>query len=275
MLRELDGRVAVVTGAGSGIGAALCRGVAAEGMRVVAADIDGDAARATADAVDGRAVQVDVSDPEAVAALADDAFAAFGQVDLLCNNAGVFQGGRTWEPSLDDWHWTFGVNVYGIVHGIRSFVPRMIEQGTDGHVVNTASVAAIVASPLAAPYTVSKAAALSITECLAHDLRAVQSKIGASVLVPSAFATNIAHTARVRPERFGAPEPTESGAFVVDYLADFTATGLSPDDVVEPVLDAVRHDTFLIPTRPSYAAQLENRYERLVARQLPGDVVID
>jgi NAD(P)-dependent dehydrogenase (short-subunit alcohol dehydrogenase family) len=275
MLPDLDGRVAVVTGAGSGIGAALCRGFAAEGMHVVAADIDVDTATATADAIDGRAVAVDVSDPTSVDALAEDAFGAFGQVDVLCNNAGVFQGGRTWEPSLDDWHWTIGVNLYGIVHGIRSFVPRMIAQGTDGHIVNTASVAAIVSSPMATPYSVSKAAAFAITECLAYDLRSVDARIGASVLIPSAIDTGIARTARVRPERFGAPEPTESSAFVTGFLADFITTGLAPADVVPHVIDAIRTDTFLIPTRPSYANQLRNRHDRLTERELPGDVEID
>jgi NAD(P)-dependent dehydrogenase (short-subunit alcohol dehydrogenase family) len=275
VLKDFEGRVAVVTGAGSGIGAALCRGFAAEGMKVVGADIDADAARSTVGSFGGRAVPVDVSDPDSVASLADDVFAEFGQVDVLCNNAGVFQAGRTWEPSLDDWHWTIGVNLYGIVHGIRSFVPRMIEQGSDGHVVNTASVAAIVTAPMAAPYGVSKAAAFSITECLAHDLRSVDSRIGASVLIPSAVDTGIAHTARVRPERFGAPAPTESGAFVVDFLAGMTSSGLRPADVVPHVIDAIRNDTFLIPTRPSYAAQLQNRHDRLTARELPGDVEID
>jgi NAD(P)-dependent dehydrogenase (short-subunit alcohol dehydrogenase family) len=275
VLKDFEGRVAVVTGAGSGIGAALCHGFAAEGMRVVGADIDIDAARSTVESFGGRAVHVDVSDPDSVTNLADDAFGAFGQVDVLCNNAGVFQGGRTWEPSLDDWHWTIGVNLFGIVHGIRSFVPRMIEQGSDGHVVNTASVAAIVTAPMAAPYGVSKAAAFSITECLAHDLRSIDSKLGASVLIPSAIDTGIARTARVRPERFGEPSPTESGAFVVDFLADFTSRGLPPLDVVPHVIDAIRNDTFLIPTRPSYATQLQNRHDRLTARELPADVEID
>ena len=140
MLQELTGRVAVVTGAGSGIGAALCRRMGAEGMTVVAADIDGDAGATTAESIGGHPVQVDVSDADSVQALADQAFNRFGQVDLLCNNAGVFQSGRAWEASLDDWSWSLGVNLMGVVHGLSSFLPRMIAQGTDGHVVNTASV---------------------------------------------------------------------------------------------------------------------------------------
>jgi len=246
----------------------------AEGMTVVAADIDVDAARATAEAVGGHAVAVDVSDPASVAALADQSFETCGQVDLLCNNAGVFQSGRAWEPSSGDWDWSLGVNVMGVVHGLSSFLPRMIEQGTDGHVVNTSSVAALVSGPLTAPYIVSKAAVFSLTECLAHDLAAIGSRIGASVLVPSAIDTAIARSARARPERYGIDE-TETGPMVLGFLARTTEAGMSPDEVAGPVLDAVQSGEFLIPTRPSYALQLENRYQRLVERRLPGDVVVD
>jgi NAD(P)-dependent dehydrogenase (short-subunit alcohol dehydrogenase family) len=274
MLQQLEGRVAVVTGAGSGIGAALCRRMGAEGMTVVAADIDVDAARTTAGAIGGHAVAVDVADPAAVAALADWSFETCGRVDLLCNNAGVFQSGRAWEPSLGDWGWTLGVNLMGAVHGISSFLPRMIAQGTDGHVVNTSSVAALVSGPFTAPYIVSKAAVFSLTECLAHDLAAIGSKIGASVLVPSAIDTGIARSARVRPERYGVDE-TETGPMVLGFLASTTQAGLPPDEVAGPVLDAVRSGEFLIPTRPSYADQLENRFTRLAGRQLPGDVLVD
>jgi len=274
MIQDFKDRVAVVTGAGGGIGAALCRGMATERMSVVAADIDLEAARATADSVGGHAVAVDVSDPTSVADLADESFDTFGHVDLLCNNAGVFQGGRAWEASPDDWNWALSVNLMGVVHGISSFVPRMIAQDTDGHIVNTASVAALVSGPLSSPYVVSKAAVFSLTECLAHDLASVGSKVGASVLVPSAVDTGIARSGRVRPERFGA-DRTESGPMVIEFLASMTAKGMAPDEVVGPVLDAVRSGEFLIPTRPSYADQLENRYTRLMARHLPGDVVVD
>jgi NAD(P)-dependent dehydrogenase (short-subunit alcohol dehydrogenase family) len=274
MLQQLTGRVAVVTGAGSGIGAALCRRMGAEGMTVVAADIDGDAARTAAESIGGHAVQVDVSVPASVQALADESFATFGQVDLLCNNAGVFQSGRAWEPSLGDWNWSLGVNLMGVVHALSSFLPRMIAQETDGHVVNTSSVAALVSGPLTAPYIVSKAAAFSLTECLAHDLASIGSKIGASVLVPSAVDTGIARSARVRPNRFGTDE-TETGPMVLGFLTGVTEAGMPPDEVAGPVLDAVRSGDFLIPTKPSYAAQLENRYRRLVERRLPGDVVVD
>lgn len=276
MLTDFEGRVAVVTGAGSGIGRALAAGFAAEGMRVVCSDIDAGSAEGTAAAIGGDALAVpsDVADPAAVGHLADVAFDRFGQVDLLVNNAGVFQGGLAWERSLEDWHWTFGVNVFGIVHGIKFFVPRMIAQDTPGHVVNTASVAAFVAGATSGPYVVSKCAAFSLTESLALDLAAVGSKIGASVLTPSSFDTGIAGTARVRPSALGRDE-TPDGAVVREYLQKQLDTGLPPEEAVTPVLDGIRSDTFLIPTKPSYEAQLRNRYEALLEKRIPGPTDVD
>ncbi|MCH9720558.1 MAG: SDR family NAD(P)-dependent oxidoreductase [Actinomycetia bacterium] len=276
MIGELDGKVAVVTGAANGLGKALASGFAAEGMRVVIVDIDAAGAQATADGIGSAAVArgVDVADPEAVSALADDCFAEFGQVDLLVNNAGVFQGGLCWERSAEDWQWAFGVNVYGIIHGLRHFVPRMIAQDTEGHVLNTASVAAFVSAPFSGPYVVSKCAAFSLTECLAHDLAAVGSKIGASVLAPSAFDTEIARSAGARPARFGA-DPTEDGQGTAAALAMIVAQGMAPGEVVAPVIDGIRAGTFLIPTRPSYADQLRHRYEALRLRELPALTAVD
>lgn len=276
MLTEFEGRVAVVTGAGSGIGRALAEGFAAEGMRVVCSDIDAANAKATAEAIGDAALAVatDVSKPDEVAALADGAFEQFGQVDLLVNNAGVFQGGLAWERSLEDWHWTFGVNVFGIIHGIKFFVPRMIAQGTPGHVVNTASVAAFVAGATSGPYVVSKCAAFSLTESLALDLAAVGSKIGASVLTPSSFDTGIAQTARVRPSTFGTDE-TPDGAVVREFLQKQLDTGMPPSEAVAPVLAGIRNDEFLIPTKPSYRDQLRNRYEALLEKKIPGPTDVD
>ena len=276
MIANLDGKVAVVTGAAHGIGRALALGFAAEGMRVAAVDIDEAGAQATAALIGSGAVarRVDVADAEAVDALADDCFAEFGQVDLLVNNAGVFQGGLCWERSMADWQWAFGVNVFGIIHGQRSFLPRMIAQNTEGHVLNTASVAAFVSAPFSGPYVVSKCAALSLTECLAHDLAVVGAKIGASVLVPSAFDTTIAHSSAVRPARFGV-DSTEDGQGTATALAQIVSQGMSPDEAVAPVIDGIRSGTFLIPTRGSYAEQLRHRYEALRARELPALTEVD
>lgn len=276
MIGDLEGKVAVVTGAAHGIGRALALGFAARGMRVVAVDIDGAGAQATADLIASGAVArcVDVADAAAVDELADDCFAELGQVDLLVNNAGVFQGGLCWERSVADWQWAFGVNVFGIIHGQRSFLPRMIAQGTDGHVLNTASVAAFVSAPLSGPYVVSKCAAFSLTECLAHDLALVGSRIGASVLVPSAFDTAIAQSSAVRPAHFGV-DSTPDGQGTAAALAQIVSEGMSPDEAVAPVIDGIRSGTFLIPTRPSYAEQLRHRHEALLARELPALTEVD
>jgi NAD(P)-dependent dehydrogenase (short-subunit alcohol dehydrogenase family) len=275
VITDLTGRVAVVTGAGSGIGAALCRRFSAEGMRVVAADIDGDSVAAVAGALDDTiAVRTDVAVRAEVEALADVAYDSFGQVDLLCNNAGVFQGGLSWTRTESDWDWTIGVNVYGIVHAIAAFVPRMVAQGTDGHIVNTASIAAFVSGPFSAPYNVSKAAAFMLSECLAHDLAATDARVGVSVLVPSAIDTGIARTARVRPAHLG-HDATEDAAATLEFLAAATAAGIHPDEVAEPVVAAIRSGEFLIPTKPSHRRQLQERYEDLVAKRLPRFTTID
>lgn len=276
MLTDFSGKVAVVTGAGSGIGAALAEGFAALEMRVVVADIDERGAKATAENIGdaAHAIRVDVADPASVEAFADESFDRFGQVDILVNNAGVFQGGLAWERSLEDWHWSFGVNVFGIIHAIKYFVPRMIAQNTEGHIVNTASVAAFVAGPTSGPYVVSKCAAFSLSESLALDLGAVGSKIGASVLTPSTIDTGIAGTARVRPSEYGS-DPTPDGKIVAEHLQKQISTGIPPSEVVEPVLNGIRKGEFLIPTKPSYAAQLRNRYDALLERKIPGLTEVD
>lgn len=275
MLTDFVGKVAVVTGAASGIGRALCEGFAAHGMHVVVADIDESGADEVASGLESSiGLAVDVAEAAAVEDLADAAFDRWGQVDLLCNNAGVFQAGLSWERRIEDWDWALGVNLYGIIHGIRSFIPRMIDQGTPGHVVNTSSVAAFVTAAATGPYTVSKSAAFSLTECLAHDLASVDSKIGASVLTPSAFNTGIASTARVRPERYGTDGSGDAAA-MNEGLAALTSLGLDPADVVEPVIEGVRTGTFLIPTRPSHQQQLEGRFTALRKRDLPGVTIVD
>lgn len=270
MLQEFDNKVAVITGAGSGIGAALARGFSGLGMTVVAADINGDNAAATAASLGDSAhsFTVDVANGDSVQQLADFCFTELGQVDLLINNAGVFQGGLTWERSVEDWQWTMGVNVYGIIHAIRSFVPRMIAQDTEGHVVNTASVAAYVAGPMSAPYVVSKCTAMAVTECLALDLELTGSKIGASVLTPSSFNTGIAQTADVRPAELGT-DNTEDGKACVDALQSMLDIGAAPDEAFQPVLDGIKAGEFLIPTKPSYKQQLSTRYDALMERKLP------
>jgi NAD(P)-dependent dehydrogenase (short-subunit alcohol dehydrogenase family) len=274
-MQEFRGKTAVVTGAGSGIGRALCLGLAAEGMNVAMTDIDPDAlveAAATVSAgspsVEVMTCTCDVSDQNAVDALADSVFDRWGQVDVLCNNAGVFVGGLIWDRPDADFEFVLGANLWGILNGIRSFVPRMIDQGTEGHVVNTSSVAGLFGAPFEAPYAISKFAAFAATESLAHDLQSVGSSIKASVLCPGMITTNIVTSDRLRPPAL-VTDVTEDQKFVSDYLAGAVAGGMDPAEVARTVVAAIRAEQFLILTHDSYARELAARYEALIARRLP------
>jgi NAD(P)-dependent dehydrogenase (short-subunit alcohol dehydrogenase family) len=263
VMEQLDGKVAVVTGAASGIGWALTQRFVAEGMRVVGADVEPVSAPGVS------AYVADVGNFDDVAALADHAYATFGAVDVLCNNAGVFGGGLMWERPASDFTWTLGVNLWGILNGIRAFVPRMLAAGTPGHIVNTVSMAGLCTNAFSGPYTVSKFAALAATECLAHDLAAIGAPIKVSAVVPGAVATSIGKSGRNRPAALAATR-TEDAAFVEQTLVDFTSTqGAPPEEVAAMVVDAIRQEQFLVPTRPSYAAQVQDRADALVAKELP------
>ena len=274
-LPQTEGRVAVVTGAGSGIGRAMVVHFVERGMAVAAADIDAAAVAETAALAGGDviAMGVDVADAAAVDALADAAYGEWGAVHLLCNNAGVFQAGLSWQRSLADWEWALGVNLWGIIHGVKSFVPRMIEGGDDGHVVNTSSVAGFVAAPFSGPYNVSKVAAFSMSETLAHDLAAVGARLGASVLCPSSIRTGIAHTDKVRPG--GPRDEGDDAAFVRESLFQITETGIDPAEVPPIVLAGIAAGDFLIATKPSYRDQLDTRFAALRDRQLPPTPTVD
>jgi NAD(P)-dependent dehydrogenase (short-subunit alcohol dehydrogenase family) len=273
-LDDLTGRTAVVTGAGSGIGRALTHRLVDEGMQVVAVDIERPAVEQTeADAPDGpgsvSARVVDVADAAAVGALAGDVFSHHDTVHLLCNNAGVFQGGLAWDRSPDDWSWALGVNLYGLINGVQAFLPRMLDVGEPGQIVNTASMAGHVCAPYAGPYQVSKFAAYGYSESLAHDLVAVDAPIGVSVLCPSLVATNIARSGRNRPETRpgGGGDDVE---FVEQVLAQTTGElGLDPPVVAGLVVDAVRAGDFFVPTNDDHRTWLQDHTEDLLARRLP------
>lgn len=279
MLTELSGKVAVVTGAASGIGRGLVQRCAQQGMRVVAADVEAGALEETVASAGGGGSVIgmvtDVSDGAAVEALAARAFDTFGAVHLLCNNAGVFQAGVLWERTIADWEWVLGVNVWGIIHGIKAFVPRMIASGEPGHIVNTSSLAGVVSNAYSGPYTTSKFAALGLTECLAHDLAAANAVIGASVLIPGAVNTRIAESTRNRPEALAEGVGAADATFVDQMLAKQSETGADPLDVADLVLAAVRSGQFLIPTSPGYSTQITHRAEALLALQAPHGLPFD
>jgi NAD(P)-dependent dehydrogenase (short-subunit alcohol dehydrogenase family) len=207
-MRDLVGKVAVVTGGGSGIGRGIVRAFAEAGMLVVIADIERAAAEAVAEAVRGTgrraiAVQTDVTEPDSVHELAERAYEELGAVHVLCNNAGVLVFGSVARLRLEDWRWVYGVNVFGVVNGLHEFLPRMLAQGTEGHIVNTASVVAFSRGPAREPYTSSKAAVVAITENLRVELEG--DNIGVTALVPGGVNTRIGESQRNRPAEFGAP----------------------------------------------------------------------
>jgi NAD(P)-dependent dehydrogenase (short-subunit alcohol dehydrogenase family) len=269
-MEQLRGKVAVVTGAGSGIGRALVRRFSGEGMRVVAADIEAAALAETIAGLDATSGFVaDVARYEDVAALAEHAYETFGSTDVLCNNAGVFAGGFMWDRPPSDFEWTLGVNLWGILHAIRAFVPRMLAAGTPSHIVNTTSMAGMCSNAYSAPYTISKFAAQAATECLAHDLRAISAPIRVSAVVPAAVDTRIAASQRNRPSEL-AGKASEDAVFVERALTDLTTRhGAPPEEVAGIILDAIRTQQFLVPTKPSYAPQLRIRFDALIAKDLP------
>jgi NAD(P)-dependent dehydrogenase (short-subunit alcohol dehydrogenase family) len=253
MLTEFDGKVAVVTGAASGIGRAMCEKFASLGMRVVMADVEGDrlrqsAKRIEATGVEVLAVTVDVSRADELSRLAEDTLERFGKVHVLCNNAGVFAGGLTWDAVGSDWEWVLGVNLYGVLHGIRAFVPIMLEQNEPGHVVNTCSMAGLINTPLSGAYNVSKHAALSLTETLYHELRMKQSPVGCSALCPELIRTGIANSDRNRPPHLKRPEnaDTPEMELVEQAIRSSIETGLDPSVMAERVYQGIKHDQFYL-----------------------------
>jgi NAD(P)-dependent dehydrogenase (short-subunit alcohol dehydrogenase family) len=269
---QLGGRTAVVTGAAGGIGRALARRCAQAGMRVVLADVEAapleQAARELEkDGAEALAVVCDVSRPEQVEALAERAVGAFGAVHLVCNNAGVFAGGLSWQAPQADYDWVFAVNVWGVLHGVRTFVPRLLAQG-EGHVLITASMASVTASPFAAPYSMSKFAVLALAETLHLELRARGAGVGVSVLCPEMIRTGIGESERNRPARFARGGPSHPERELVEgALRSGAQTGLDPDVVAARALEAVREGRFYVlpPEGNPWRASMEARLADLRA----------
>lgn len=277
-MRDFEGRVAVITGAGSGIGAALAWRYARAGMKIVAADIDQAAAEAVRAGLAGAgytalAVRTDVASETEVAALADAAYRAFGSVDLLCNNAGVVPSGRfraAWEYTQEDWRWCLDVNLMGVVHGIRSFVPRMLEQGTEAHIVTTASIAGLISSAASVPYGAAKHGAVVVTEALYAALRERGAPIGVTVLCPGVVNTNIYRSERNRPAGLRpAGGIAEEAAELQAVAAGLYGGALEPEAVAEQVFEAVWNNRLYALTTSHFDAAIRDRADAVLARRNP------
>lgn len=258
-MESLQGRVAVVTGAASGIGRGLADRFAAAGMKVVLADVEEGALAAATRAIahtgaEAEAVTCDVSSRAAVDALAEAAVSRFGGVHVVCNNAGVAGGmGPLWETTSKDWEWVLGVNLMGVVHGIQAFVPLMLEQGGEGHVVNTSSVLGL-SSGGGSIYSVTKHAVTRLSEGLLNDLKGAGSAIGVSVLCPGLIATQITSSDRNRPsglrndvDAAAAEDVAKQREAMQDF---FLSEGMPPAEVAEMVVDAITADRFYVLTHP-------------------------
>ncbi|MEP6702183.1 MAG: SDR family NAD(P)-dependent oxidoreductase [Betaproteobacteria bacterium] len=271
------GKTAVITGAGSGLGLALARALAGEGAKLVLADINANdlcAAEAQIRSLGAQATScvTDVSWAGSVAALAEAARAHFGAVHLLFNNAGVSVSAPIWESTEADWKWMIGVNLLGVVNGVRSFVPMMLAHGEPAHIINTASVAGLISPPGFSAYTVTKHAVVALTEVLYQDLRRVNSEIGVSLLCPAYFPTQISDSARNRPAalRNAARNESDKNNEIAAQVRHAVQRGkLSADDIARITLDGIRANRFYILPHPNIKASIEWRMRDILDDRVP------
>ena len=270
-MRELAGKTAFVTGGASGIGLGLGRAFAQAGMKVMLADIEADALAAAVKSLENvrpgvRGVICDVADPSSVERAAKASYEAFGNVHVVCNNAGVAAGGGIDNISLDNWRWVLDVNLMGVLHGIRSFLPHIRGHGEGGHFVNTASMAGMESGLGFSPYGASKFAVVGMSDGLAAQLRPLG--IGVSVLCPSFVRTRIGESGRNRPQRYGPTpslDPNSPAAAVVAEITSRLQAGLDPAAVAERVLDAIRNDELYVFTHPNMRGEVDERFAAIQA----------
>jgi NAD(P)-dependent dehydrogenase (short-subunit alcohol dehydrogenase family) len=281
-MKDFQGKVAVVTGAASGIGRALAEKSAHLGMKVVLADVEANALKQTEEELKARGadvliVQTDVSKAKDVEALAEKAFDIYGAVHLLFNNAGVGGGTTVWESSLADWQWVLGVNLWGVIYGVHYFVPRMLAQGSEGHIVNTASSAGLIASSGLGIYKVSKHGIVTLSETLALELGQRGANIKVSVLCPEWVNTRIMDSERNRPaELQNAPEQQvspETEAAIQAVRQVVQNTGIPASQVADTVFDAIREERFYILTHPSTKFGVQLRMEAILHDRMPTDIM--
>lgn len=280
-MKDLRGRVGVVTGGASGIGFALAERFAAEGMGVVIADVEEAAleeaaGKLRATGADVLEVVTDVRDADQVEALAERTMARFGSVHIVCNNAGVAggAGGQVWEVPLQDWEWTLGVNLWGVIHGVRTFVPRLVAQG-EGHVVNTASMAGLITGGLG-PYGVSKFGVVALSESLFLGLQATAPAVGVSVLCPGWVNTRIADSERNRPADLVVERADPLAEKARKGLMRVLESGLAPSEVADKVVAAIRENRFYVLPHDDedWLAQVRERMTDILDRRNPARRVV-
>jgi NAD(P)-dependent dehydrogenase (short-subunit alcohol dehydrogenase family) len=282
-MKSFQNKVAVITGGASGFGREFANIGARLGMKLVLADVQQDALDRAKAELEAQGAQVlamhcDVRKAEQVQALADATMARFGAVHLLFNNAGVGSGGLLWENTQTDWEWVLGVNLWGVIHGVRIFTPLMLEcaknePGYQGHIVNTASMAGLLNAPTMGVYNVSKHAVVSLSESLYQDLKLVEAPIGASVLCPYFVPTGISQSHRNRPDdvqNSGAPTASQRAAQAMSDKA-VSAGKVSAAQVAEWTFDAIRDDKFYIYSHPGALGNVQKRMEDIVLQRNPGD----
>ena len=259
-LPDLRGKVAVVTGGASGIGKGIATQFVAEGMRVIIADIEQDALDKTAAQIGAVGVPVDVSDIASVQALARAAQELYGTVHVVCNNAGIGPMAAIKDLTMDDWHWMLGVNLYGVIHGVHTFLPVLRANPDGGHIVNTASMAGLVAPTRIGSYAVAKYGVVALTEVLAAELAAAGSKVGASVLCPGTVRTNIGTSSRNRPEHLA-----DRGLIDVNIERDENPfyRWIGPEDAGAVVVRAIKRGDLYALTHPDWYPLVEQRHQAI------------
>ncbi len=275
-MKDLKGKVAVITGAASGIGRALADRCVQEGMKAVLADVEVEALAKTEASLKAAgatvlAVQTDVSPvPGTSQRLAQKTLEAFGAVHLLCNNAGVGNEDALWESTLDEWEWVVGVNLWGVIHGVRAFVPLMLAQDTECHIVNTASMAGLISGPGLGAYKVTKHAVVSLSETLYHELAERGARIRVSVLCPGFVNTRIMESARNRPGHLAPTAPLgPASAARWEALGRLVPAGIPSEQVADAVFAAVRKDQFYILTHPEGKESIRTRMEDILQERSP------
>jgi len=263
-MKTLNGRVAVVTGAAGGIGKGLAQVLAGEGVAVMLADVEEETLAKTVAELEADGARVagcvtDVADAASVRALADATLSAFGAAHIVCNNAGVSgMVNRSWTAPTSDWEWVFGVNVWGVIHGIQTFLPILLEQ-EEGHVVNTGSAACFESLPGMAAYGASKHAVLAISEALHREMSAMQANVGVTVLIPGGTVnTRIMQSERNWPTALGPipePDPNPVSQFIKAGFAHAMSTGSDPRITAEPVIDAIKNNAFMVCDEPDLLRQ--------------------